>query len=73
MSIADIFNWIINTNIFIVIPVIIAVSIGLLFLWALIHFYFEDDEFKKSVNFWFLVAITVIAVGAVMYDYLKVK
>lgn len=67
MSIADIFNWIIHTNIFIVIAVFLLGSLALMFILGFIFLYFEDDKFKKEVNFWFLVAITLIAVGAVIY------
>ena len=67
MSIADIFNWIIHTNIFIVIAVFLLGSLVLIFIWGFIYLYFKDDKFKKEVNFWFLVAITLIAVGAVIY------
>jgi len=67
MSIADIFNWIIHTNIFIVIAVFLLGSLALMIILGFIFRYFEDDKFKKEVNFWFLVAITLIAVGSVIY------
>ena len=50
MTIAEIWNWLINTNIFIVIPVVIGVIIGLLYIFVLLLNYIADETFREPVN-----------------------
>lgn len=68
MSIADIFNWFIHTNLLIVIPVVIGTLILIPIVGGFIVAYFHDDEFKKSVHNWVIFFGICLVIGLIVYE-----